>query len=372
MKTHTKEAIRSHFFFKWLIVAFLLLAVVLLLLGGRPRTALVPTTIDTVTYLRQNGHVAFAGSGEPDATLALLANGKTIGEVVVGDDGQWLLETEKLAPGDYVFQVRNHALPDEAPATRQLTIPKFSGDYALPTWAAPLLGEDGAVILSGTGEPGATVVIFANGKKIGEDVVDADGKWELAAGQLPAGTYQFSAKTVDAKGAEVNEAAADSPFVVAPPTPSYALPTWAAPLLGEDGAVILSGTGEPGATVVIFANGKKIGEAVVDADGKWELAAGQLSAGTYQFSAKTVDAKGAEVNEAAADSPFVVALDCMPYVVQPGDWLTKLAIIYLDDLEAYTRIVDATNDVAGRDDSFGVIDDPDSIEAGQKICIPRQ
>jgi hypothetical protein len=58
------------------------------------------------------------------------------------------------------------------------------------------------------------------------------------------------------------------------------------------------------------------------------------------------------------------------YIVQAGDWLSKLAEKYYGDALAYPIIVEATNAKAAQDDSFSRIDNPNRIEVGQKLWIP--
>jgi hypothetical protein len=58
------------------------------------------------------------------------------------------------------------------------------------------------------------------------------------------------------------------------------------------------------------------------------------------------------------------------YIVQPGDWLSKLAQQYYGDPLAYPIIVEATDAKAAEDDSFSRLDNPNLIEVGQKLWIP--
>lgn len=59
------------------------------------------------------------------------------------------------------------------------------------------------------------------------------------------------------------------------------------------------------------------------------------------------------------------------YIIQVDDWLSKLADKFYGDIFAYPEIVEATNAKAAEDDSFTVITNPDVIEVGQKLWIPR-
>lgn len=61
--------------------------------------------------------------------------------------------------------------------------------------------------------------------------------------------------------------------------------------------------------------------------------------------------------------------DCeFEYIVQAGDWLSKIAEKYYGDVLAYSTIVEANN-VLG-DDNYVNIDDPNLIEPGWLLCIP--
>jgi heat shock protein HslJ len=60
------------------------------------------------------------------------------------------------------------------------------------------------------------------------------------------------------------------------------------------------------------------------------------------------------------------------YIVQPGDWLTKIARNFYGDADAYRVIVEATNAKAAEDESFAAIDNPSLIRVGQKLWIPAQ
>ncbi|MEM7347945.1 MAG: hypothetical protein AAF485_27245 [Chloroflexota bacterium] len=58
------------------------------------------------------------------------------------------------------------------------------------------------------------------------------------------------------------------------------------------------------------------------------------------------------------------------YTAQSNDWLSKIADKFLGDIEAYTVIVSATNQMHQTDDTFPFIESADAIDAGWKLCIP--
>ena len=59
-----------------------------------------------------------------------------------------------------------------------------------------------------------------------------------------------------------------------------------------------------------------------------------------------------------------------PYVLQPGDWLSKVAERAYGNPHLYYRIVEGTNRRAETDPDFRRIDDPNAPVAGRKIWIP--
>ena len=74
---------------------------------------------------------------------------------------------------------------------------------------------------------------------------------------------------------------------------------------------------------------------------------------------------------AAAEEPARGAACGQEYTVKAGDWLSKIAARYLGDPTAYPAIVAATNKRHETDPTFPEITNPDLIEIGWKICVPR-
>jgi tungstate transport system substrate-binding protein len=57
------------------------------------------------------------------------------------------------------------------------------------------------------------------------------------------------------------------------------------------------------------------------------------------------------------------------YVIVAADWLSKLADKYYGNPQAYPALVEATNQKHATDASFPLIEDPNKIEIGWKVCI---
>jgi hypothetical protein len=59
------------------------------------------------------------------------------------------------------------------------------------------------------------------------------------------------------------------------------------------------------------------------------------------------------------------------YIVQTDDWLSKVAEQFYGDVLLWPIIWEATNAKAKEDSAFALIENPDIIEAGQKLWIPN-
>lgn len=59
------------------------------------------------------------------------------------------------------------------------------------------------------------------------------------------------------------------------------------------------------------------------------------------------------------------------YIIQTGDWLSKVAEIAYGSPHKYERIIKGTNEHARTDASFQYIDRPNQIKLGQKVWIPN-
>jgi transforming growth factor-beta-induced protein len=67
-----------------------------------------------------------------------------------------------------------------------------------------------------------------------------------------------------------------------------------------------------------------------------------------------------------------MAVTCQEdYVVQAEDWLSKIADKFYGDVLAFPAIVEATNAAAETGGAYKAITNPDVIEVGQTLCIPK-
>ncbi|WP_440978095.1 BapA/Bap/LapF family large adhesin [Sphingomonas pseudosanguinis] len=221
------------------------------------------------------------GTGEIGATVQVTnADGQPVGTAVVGADGRYSAALPAgTADGRPLTVTQTDAAGNVSPPTTAVT-----NDTTAPDAPVATVSADGTT-LTGTGEAGATIrVTDANGQPVATTTAGPDGSFSVA---LPAGTasgQSLSVTQTDAAGNVSPATSAATPDLVAPGAPTATL--------NADGS-ILTGTGEPGATVqVTDANGQPIGTATVAADGSYTIALPAGTATGQSLSVTQADAAG--------------------------------------------------------------------------------
>ncbi|MBH9311867.1 BapA prefix-like domain-containing protein [Pseudomonas aeruginosa] len=237
------------------------------------------TTVDgvaptTPTVNLSNGS-SLSGTAEPGSTVILTdGNGNPIAEVTADGSGNWTYTpSTPIANGTVVNVVAQDAAGNSSPGA-SVTV-----DSQAP--AAPVVNPSNGTTLSGTAEPGATVSLTdGNGNPIGQVTADGSGNWSFTPGTPLANGTVVNATASDPTG---NTSAPASTTVdsVAP----------AAPVVNPSNGVVISGTAEAGATVILTdGNGNPIGQVTADGSGNWA------------FPPATPLAKGPVINALAQDA----------------------------------------------------------------------
>jgi MYXO-CTERM domain-containing protein len=157
--------------------------------------------------------------------------------------------------------------------------------------------NDNTPTISGTALPGASVtlttVIDSVVTTLGTVVAVGSGNWSLdVPSPLDDATYVVTATATDLAG---NMAEDMSSFTV--DTMTFVTIESVDPLTG-----VITGTGEPGSTVVVLIDSVEIGSVVVANDGTWTLTAGALDVGQRNIVANATDVAG----NTASDTEVVV------------------------------------------------------------------
>ncbi|MEA1064238.1 Ig-like domain-containing protein [Erwinia sp. HR93] len=184
--------------------------------------------------------------------------------------------------------------------------------------------------LSGSGEPGNTITIYDNGKKIGETNVDRNGNWRwtpdnrLADGDHTLTTTERDAAGNISKPSPGFDLTVDSTAPQTPPAPDAHdnVGDKQGPIhsgdVTDDSTPTLNGRGTPGDTVDVWDNGEKIGSATVDPDGNWTWTPDQpLADGDHSLSTTVTDPAG---NVSEPSPGLDITVDTQPPATPDAPW----------------------------------------------------
>ena len=242
-----------------------------------------------------NDGLSLSGIGEPGATVTVsTVDGSVLGTALVGADGAFSVtfDTAQLT-GQVLTIVQADAAGNISPAVTA-TAPQSA--EAPPAPAGLQLSGDG-LILTGTGQPGSSVTVrAADDSVLGTAVVGADGRFSvnLASAQLNGENLQVVQTSAD--GLDSPSAALTAADVTAPPAPGNLQ-------LSADG-LILTGSGEAGATVIVrAADGSALGSAVVAPDGRFSVTLGAAQLDGQALTVEQADRAG----NLSPEAPFTAA-----------------------------------------------------------------
>ena len=178
-----------------------------------------------IVRVSRGGFAVIAGTGEPGATIEVLANDAVIDTVTVGPDGAWASQVETpLAAGPVELSLRQRTQGEAIVSEDTIVIYVPEGPDAgeggapivlrtMPGGATELLQRaddpadslgplavetidydaSNAVIFAGSAEPGATVQLTLDGVPLGAPTTaDEAGRWEVSA-EVPPGRYALRA-----------------------------------------------------------------------------------------------------------------------------------------------------------------------------------
>jgi len=313
--------------------------------AGAPDTPTpAPRILPSVDVVRveRDGRALVAGSAEPGARIAIMSDNEEVGVA------------EADASGDFVAIFT--AEPSSEPQSLSVEAEGAAGGVARSEDVVVLLPEAAAP------EPEREVAAVGDGA---EEVAEAGAPppaWVDAAGAVDAPTEEIAAVAiVRSDGVEATPLA--RPIGADPRTVALASISY-----GETGDVALSGFGAAGGRLRAYVDDDFAREALVDADGRWEIGLGDVDEGLYTL---RIDAVGEDGRvESRLETPFQRDMprarpggtDGSVVVVQPGTNLWTLARIHYGSGVLYTQIFTANREL---------IRDPNLIYPGQIFALPE-
>lgn len=300
-----------------------------------PATPVAPVITDSVTQI--TGPVAdggttndprpvLSGTGTANDVITIYdsVNGgaaSVVGTATVDSNGNWSWRPgSNIAEGDHEYTATatdeagnvsgsspgiTITVDTVAPNTPVISAVGSAQDDGFTTDATPLVG--------GTGVNGETVIVYNNGVEVGRVVV-ANGEWTLTLPTQTDGPLHITVAGIDAAG---NVSALSPVFDVTVDTTAPEIPQINAitpsslsgsVLYTNDGTPTLTGTSEPGTTVIVSVDGTpSLVPVTLQPDGSWSWTAGStLSDGPHTFTVSSSDPAG---NLSGSSAPLSVTVD---------------------------------------------------------------
>ncbi|MDV6520186.1 BapA prefix-like domain-containing protein [Pseudomonas aeruginosa] len=242
-----------------------------------PATTTVDSSLPSIPQVDPSNGSVISGTADAGNTIIITdGNGNPIGQVTADGSGNWSFTPGIPLPDGTVVNVvaRSPSNVDSAPAV--ITV-----DGVAP--AAPVIDPSNGSVIAGTAEAGATVILTdGGGNPIGQATADGSGNWTFTPSTPLANGTVINAVAQDPAG-NTSGPASVTVDAIAPP----------APVINPSNGVVISGTAEAGATVILTdGNGNPIGQVTADGSGNWSFTPGTpLSNGTV-INALAQDAAG--------------------------------------------------------------------------------
>ncbi|MCV4098613.1 Ig-like domain-containing protein [Pseudomonas aeruginosa] len=269
--------------------------------ASSPASVTVDAVAPATPVVNPSNGTTLSGTAEPGATVTLTdGNGNPIGQVTADGSGNWSFTPGIPLPDGTVVNVvaRSPSNVDSAPAV--ITV-----DGVAP--AAPVIDPSNGTEISGTAEAGATVILTdGGGNPIGQATADGSGNWTFTPSTPLANGTVINAVAQDPAG-NTSGPASVTVDAIAPP----------APVIDPSNGVVISGTAEAGATVILTdGNGNPIGQVTADGSGNWAFTPATPLANGTVINALAQDAAG---NNSSPTSATVDSLAPAAPVIDPSN-----------------------------------------------------
>jgi uncharacterized repeat protein (TIGR01451 family) len=287
-------------------------------------------TIDTVAptvrvtepadgSITNNPGVPIVGAAEPGAAVTVILDGVEVATVVADGTGRWsYAPTMPLADGPHTVEaIARDAAGNEGRDSSAFVIDTRAPDLDITAPATGDTTNNPRPTITGTAAPGASITVIVDDGAPATVIADGQGNWSyIPDNDLGEGPHTVRATTADGAGNVAND---NTLFIVDTTPPPIAIVTPANGATTEDQRPTITGTTEPGGTVVITIDDMEVATVVADGAGIWTYTpAAPLTPGMHTVVVTTRDNAG---NASMATTTFTVPARPVLVVItpQPGD-----------------------------------------------------
>ncbi|MBF0124635.1 MAG: VCBS repeat-containing protein, partial [Magnetococcales bacterium] len=271
------------------------------------------------------------GIGLDGATVTLFDDINKSGKIDFGEflatavvnNGVWTANTSLFGGSHAVKAIQTNVAGTSGSASTALAIAvRTPGDFDLDAASDTgtsksdnITNKSSGLTLSGTAfSGGKSVTLFIDGERLDDVLTVTKGTWKVDLSLSP-GSHAITAAQTDAAG---DSSELSIPFMLVVDQEAPAAPTGITLSDGielPNGGSIISKTvgltvngfgGDPGAKITLLEQGKTIGNAVADGDGKWSVTIAKISNGSHSVTAKQTDLAG---NVGPASAALVFSID---------------------------------------------------------------
>jgi hypothetical protein len=255
-----------------------------------------------------SGDVAVTGTATPGEVVTISLDGNVVGTATADTNGDWTFPLTDVGEGAHTIVATG---ADGGTDTVNVTV-----DLNAPvvTITSPTNGDvvGGTTTVTGTADPGVEVDVYVDGVLVGTTTAGTNGGWTFEIGPLEDGDHTVEGRITDDQGREGSSGVVTFTVDTTPPVVTVLTPT---PGGVYPTTPLITGTGEPGTTVIVTIDGGTPIETIVGADGTWSIDPGELGPGEHTITVKGRDAAG---NESELETIIFTIGDTLNYEVAGG------------------------------------------------------
>ncbi|MBT1583660.1 Ig-like domain-containing protein [Curtobacterium flaccumfaciens] len=277
--------------------------------------------ISTTPEFLADGTGPFTGSAEPGSTVIVRdADGNELGRAEARDDGQFtIVLDEPLDDGAHDLELVAQDEAGNVSSPTPVTVDVDDDAPNAPIVTGPTDLADGKGPITGTAEPGSTVIVRdEDGKEIGRGEGNDDGDFSIELDEpLDDGEHKLELVAQDNAG----NISTPTPVTVDVDTEAPTAPVVTSPKDLDNGKGPISGTAEPGSTVIIRdEDGNEIGRGEANDDGDFSIVLDEpLTDGEHKLELVAQDKAGNTSEETKATVDVDTEAPTAPVVTSPSD-----------------------------------------------------